>query len=166
MRRLTPSLAIAGALALGITLAPPATASVSAKLTSVRLSAPYAKAPTAAVIVAKVTQTSYADISFDVTLEGFRAARSVPYADGPCPASVAVVDAGVEVTKCGWEQEDGSATLRLALSGTLSAGKIKVKIASGALTAPSKAGSYAVSVSSWAFDTASADVTVSSGPVK
>ena len=166
MRRLTPGLAIAAALAFGIALAPPAAASVSAKLTSVRLSAPYTKAPTAAVIVAKVTQTSYADISFDVTLEGFRAGRSVPYADGPCPASVAVVDADVKVTQCGWEQEDGSATLRLALSGTLPSGKIKVKISSEALTAPSKAGTYAVSVSSWAFDTQSADVTVSSGPVK
>jgi hypothetical protein len=166
MRRLTTGLAIAGALALGIALAPPASASVSAKLTSVRLGAPYAKAPTTAVIVAKVTQTSYADISFDVTLEGFRASRSMPYADGPCPASVAVVDANVTVTKCGWEQEDGSATLRLALSGTLTSGKVKVKIASGALTAPSKAGTYAVSVSSWAFDTQTADVTVSSGPVK
>lgn len=166
MRRITPGLAIAGALALGIALAPPASASVSAKLTSVRLTAPYAKAPTGAVIVAKVTQTSYEDISFDVTLDGFRASRSVPYADGPCPASVAVIDASVEVTKCGWEQEDGSATLRLALSGTLASGKIKVKIASGALTAPSKAGTYAVSVSSWAFDTQTADVTVSSGPVK
>ena len=166
MRRVTPGLAIAGALALGIALAPPASASVSAKLTSVRLTAPYAKAPTGAVIVAKVTQTSYEDISFDVTLDGFRASRSVPYADGPCPASVAVIDASVEVTKCGWEQEDGSATLRLALSGTLASGKIKVKIASGALTAPSKAGTYAVSVSSWAFDTQTADVTVSSGPVK
>ena len=118
------------------------------------------------MIVAKVTQTSYADISFDVTLEGFRAGRSVPYADGPCPASIAVVDADVKVTQCGWEQEDGSATLRLALSGTLPSGKIKVKISSGALTAPSKAGTYAVSVSSWAFDTQSADVTVSSRPVK
>lgn len=166
MRRITPGLAIAGVLALGIALAPPASASVSAKLTSVRLTAPYAKAPTGAVIVAKVTQTSYEDISFDVTLDGFRASRSVPYADGPCPASVAVIDASVEVTKCGWEQEDGSATLRLALSGTLASGKIKVKIASGALTAPSKAGTYAVSVSSWAFDTQTADVTVSSGPVK
>ena len=166
MRRITPGLAIAGVLALGIALAPPASASVSAKLTSVRLTAPYAKAPTGAVIVAKVTQTSYEDISFDVTLDGFRPSRSVPYADGPCPASVAVIDASVEVTKCGWEQEDGSATLRLALSGTLASGKIKVKIASGALTAPSKAGTYAVSVSSWAFDTQTADVTVSSGPVK
>lgn len=166
MRRMTPALAIAGALALGVALAPPASASVSAKLTSVRLSAPYAKAPTGAVIVAKVTQTSYKDISFDVTLEGFRAGRSVPYADGACPASVAVVDANVKVTECGWGQEDGGATLRLALSGTLTSGSIKVKIASGALTAPSKAGTYAVSISSWAFDTQSADVTISSGPVK
>ena len=166
MRPLTPGLALAAALALGITLAPPASASVSAKLTSVRLSAPYAQAPTAAVVVAKVTQTSYADISFDVTFEGFRASRSVPYAEGPCPASVVVVDATVDVTQCGWGQEKGNATLRLALKGTVSADKVRVKIASGALTAPRKAGTYAVSVSSWAFETQAQDVTVASGPVK
>ena len=77
-----------------------------------------------------------------------------------------VVDATVEVTQCGWGQEKGNATLRLALKGTVSADKVRVKIASGALTAPRKAGTYAVSVSSWAFETQAQDVTVASGPVK
>lgn len=70
------------------------------------------------------------------------------------------------VAKCAWNQEVGTATLRLALSGNLSARTVTVKIASGALTAPSKAGTYAVSIPSGAFDTQTTGVTVSSGPVK
>jgi hypothetical protein len=132
----------------------------------VRLGAPYAKAPTDVVVVTKLTQTSYKDISLNITLDGFAASRTFAYADGPCPTSVAVIDAPVTVMECGWGEEDGAAVLRLALKGTTSQAKVKVRIKSGAVTAPARAGTYGVTMSSWAFDSVTTPVSIASGPVK
>ncbi|MGA0979681.1 MAG: hypothetical protein ACO3UX_07030, partial [Candidatus Nanopelagicales bacterium] len=104
--------------------------------------------------------------SLNIALDGFRAKRSFAYGDGSCPTSVAVVDAPLTVFECGWKYEDGAATLRLALEGTMPSGKVKVRIMAGALTAPAKAGTYDVSISSWAFATVAKQVSVTSGPVK
>ena len=166
MRRLVIALTGTSLLATAIALAPPAAADVAAGVKAIRLSAPYAKAPTDVVVVAKLTQTSYENISLDITLDGFRASRTLAYGDQACPASIAVVDAPLTVFECGWKEEDGAATLRLALEGTMPSGKIKVRIKAAAVTAPAKAGDYDVTVSSWAFDPITNSVAISSGPVK
>lgn len=166
MLRVVPALTGAALIATTIAFAPPAAAKVEVGAPSVRLSAPYAKAPTDVVVAVKLTQTSYRDISVDIALDGFVASRTVAYADGACPASVAVIDTALTVMECGWGQEKGSAVLRLALKGTTSSGKVKVRLASGAVTAPAKAGTYDVTLSSWAFDPVTSQVSIASGPVK
>jgi hypothetical protein len=166
MRHLLTTAAVASLAAATLAFAPPAAAKVALDMSSVRLSAPYAKSPTSVTVVAKITQTSYADISLNVSLEGFRALKAFAYGKGACPRSVAQIDGPLTVRECGWEQEDGSAVLRLALGGTTASGKVKVTIASGALVAPSRAGEYSVSLSSWAFDTVKTRVSIASGPVK
>lgn len=166
MRHLLATAAATSLAVATIAFAPPAAAKVAIDVTSVRVSSPYAKSPTSATVVAKITQTSYADISLDVSLEGFRALKAFAYGKGACPSSVAKITGPLTVSECGWEQEGGSAVLRLALSGTTNSGKVKVKIASGALIAPAQAGTYDIALSSWAFDPATTQVSVASGPLK
>ena len=147
----------------------PATAAVEVvKDPTAKLTAPYVNSPTDAVINVTLTQTSYANISLDVALAGFRAQRSFDYRKGECPTSVArvILPAKVTVTECGWEQEGDNATLRIALKGTLTDGAVKVRIKSGALTAPAAAGVYGIFVSSWAFDEVSTTTQIASGPLK
>ena len=166
MRRLLPLATGAALVATTIAFAPPAAAKVTMGAPTVRLTAPYAKSPTEVVVVAKVTQTSYNDISLDIALEGFQAKQAFDYAKGACPTSVIVVDTPLTVLECGWQQEGTRATLRLALGGTLSSGTVKVRTKSRAVTAPVKAGMYPVSLSSWAFPTVKTQVSIASGPVK
>jgi hypothetical protein len=166
MRRLIPAITGVALIAMSVAVAPPASAKVAASVKAIRLSAPYAKAPTDIVVVAKLTQTSYENISLNIVLDGFRANRTFAYGERSCPTSVAVVDAPLTVFECGWNEEDGAATLRLALEGTMPSGKVKIRIASGAVTAPAKAGDYDVSMSSWAFSTVTTEVAITSGPLK
>lgn len=166
MRRLLTAVTGTALMAGAIGFAPPASAMVAADVKAVRLSAPYAKAPTDVVVVAKLTQTSYENISLDIALHGFRAHQVFAYGEGECPASVAVVNAPLTVFECGWQEEGGIAKLRLALEGTMPSGKVKVRIKSAAVTAPAKAGNYRVTVSSWAFDKVITKVSIASGPLK
>lgn len=169
MRRLMTALLALLLSTAGIAVATPATAAVEVigKPTA-KLSAPYAGANTDAVITVTLTQTSYADISLNVALSGFRAERTFAYGKGACPSSVAriVLPAKVSVKECGWEQEGESATLRLALAGTMTEGAVKVRIKSGALRAPAVSGAYGIFLTSWAFDEAMTTTDISSGPVK
>ena len=166
VRRLLPALTGAALITTTIAFAPPASAKVAASVSSVRLTAPYAKAPTDVVVAVKLAQTSYKDISLNISLDGFVASRTFAYADGACPTSVAVVDAPLTVMECGWRQENGAAILRLALKGTMSSGKVKVRITSGAVTARAQAGTYDVTMSSWAFNSVTTKVSIASGPLK
>jgi hypothetical protein len=166
MRPLFIALTCTALTATAIGFAAPASAEVAANVKAVRLSAPYANAPTDVVVVAKLTQTSYENISLDIALHGFRARQVFAYGEGACPASVAVVDAPLTVFECGWQEEGGIAKLRLALEGTMPAGKVKVRIKAGAVTAPAKAGTYRATVSSWAFDKVITKVAIASGPLK
>lgn len=166
MRPFIGAVALVPALAVSLVAAPPASAAVDVAVKSVKLTAPYAQAPTDAVIIAKVTQTSYKDISLDVELAGFRATKEHAYGKGECPTSIARVITSLAVTECGWSQEGDGATLRLALAGTVKSEQVKIRIKSGALTAPESAGVYGVFVSSWAFESMTETVTVLSGPLK
>lgn len=166
MRRLLAAVTGTALIAAAIGFAAPASAEVAANVKAVRLSAPYAHAPTDVVVVARLTQTTYENISLDIALHGFRAHHVFAYGEGECPTSVAVVDAPLTVFECGWQEENGVAKLRLALEGTMPAGKVKVRIKSGAVTAPAKAGAYRVTMSSWAFDRVITKVAITSGPLK
>ncbi|TEX51039.1 MAG: hypothetical protein B7C55_07480 [Actinomycetales bacterium mxb001] len=168
MRRLVALLPVP-LLAVAVTMAPPASAAVEVLgAPTASLSAPYAGASTDAVIKTRLTQTSYADISLDISLSGFRAERTFAYGKGACPSSVARVTlpAKVTVAECGWTQEGEDAVLRLALKGTMTKGNVKVRIMSGALTAPAVSGTYGIFLSSWAFDEAMTTTDISSGPLK
>jgi len=168
MRRLAALLPVP-LLAITLAAAPPASAAVEMLGSpTASLSAPYAGASTDAVIKTRLTQTSYADISLDIALSGFRAGRTFAYGKGACPASVAriTLPAKVTVTECGWQQEGEDAVLRLALKGTMTKGTVKVRIMSGALTAPAASGTYGIFLTSWAFDEAMTTTDISAGPLK
>ncbi|MFZ9987810.1 MAG: hypothetical protein ACO3ID_02130 [Candidatus Nanopelagicales bacterium] len=166
MRRMLTAVTSTALMAAAIGFAAPASAMVAADVQAIRLSAPYAQAPTDVVVVAKLTQTSYENISLNIALHGFRAHQVFAYGDGQCPTSVAVVDAPVTVFECGWQEEGGIAKLRLALEGTMPSGKVKVRIKSDAVTAPARAGTYRVTMSSWAFDKVITKIAITSGPFK
>lgn len=166
MRRLLTAVTGTALMAAAVGFAAPASAMVAADVKAIRLSAPYAQAPTDVVVVAKLTQTSYENISLNIALHGFRARQAFAYGDGQCPTSVAVVDAPLTVFECGWQEENGVAKLRLALEGTMPSGKVTVRIKSGAVTAPARAGAYRVTMSSWAFDKVISKVAITSGPLK
>ena len=169
MRKFLPALMVAPLLAIMIAAAPPAAANVAVLSDlAAKFTAPYAKASTDAVVELKMTQTSYADISLNIAFSGFHAHHEVTYGKGACPTSVArvILPAGVSLSECGWEQEGEDATLRLALKGTFEKGRVKVRVKSGALTAPKVAGVYGIFATSWAFDDVFTTTEIASGPLK
>jgi hypothetical protein len=146
--------------------APSAFADVGVSVRSAKLVAPYVSSPTDAVVVVKLEQTSYENISLDVTLPDFVATKEREYGEGTCPTSIVRVISELEIFECGYAQEGRNVVLRLAIEGTETTGKVKIRIKSAALTAPQRAGTYDLSVSSWAFDPVTTPVTVLSGPLK
>ena len=146
--------------------APSALADLGVSVKSAKLVAPYVSSPTDAVVVVKLEQTSYENISLDVTLPYFVATKEREYGEGACPTSIVRVISELEVFECGYAQEGRNVVLRLAIEGTETTGKVKIRIKRAALTAPQRAGTYDLSVSSWAFDPVTTPVTVLSGPLK
>ena len=68
MRRMLTAVTSTALMAAAIGFAAPASAMVAADVQAIRLSAPYAKAPTEVVVVTKLTQTSYENISLNLSL--------------------------------------------------------------------------------------------------
>lgn len=151
---------------VGLAYTPAASAEVGVSVKSAKLVAPYVSSPTDAVVVVKLEQTSYENISLDVTLPRFVATQEREYGEGACPTSIVRVISELEVFECGYAQEGRNVVLRLAIKGTEATGKVKIRIKGAALTAPQRAGTYDLSLSSWAFDPVTTPVTVLSGPLK
>lgn len=152
MRMLAAAVVTAAIVVVTGVTAVPAQAQPSPDVTSTSLTSPYAEAGTGASVIASMKQWEYADISYNVSFEGFTALGTFPFGRGSCPASLVTVSATAKVFKCGWVQRGSSATLRLALRGTFDRSRISVTLADGAMTAPHRPGVYAVTVSGWSFD--------------
>lgn len=156
-------IALLGAVALAVGTAAPGNADVDVEVVSVKVSPAKAGKKAKAVVKAIVTQEEYANISFDVTLSGFQARRTFPYAEvsgGKCPSKLIRVSALATVIQCGWKQEGDDAVLNVALEGTFPRSDVRVRIFKGALRAPATSGEYTVTVSSWAFDSVPVDVRI------
>lgn len=161
MRRIIVALSAVAAVAAGsLTVVPAAHAAVDVTLDSVTVAPPKAGRKANVIIKATLAQQQYADISVDVTLSGFEASGTFPFRDGACPAKLVQVKVPAEVFQCGWTQNGADAVLSMAISGTFPASGMQIKMRKGSVRTPSKAGSYKVTLSSWAFSPISDTVTV------
>ena len=155
----------AGALAAGmLAVAGPAVAQASPDLVRVSVTPGRAGDYSGASVSLAMRQQQYADISVNVGFEGFTAVEPFAFAPGSCPGGLVVVDAPVEVFKCGWVQDGDTARLRMALRGTFDRSRITVTFAQDAMITPARPGTYAVQVSGWSFDDVEGRVTVRPGP--
>jgi hypothetical protein len=161
--RLLRICAVAAALALALPAAP-ATAASALDLVGLAASAS-ADGPsqqTSVTVTANLEQQQYANISYEVTLQGFKVTKPIPLSSS-CPASAVTVTvpAGGSVYQCSLSQQGTNAQLFLAIQGTFAQGPIAVIINKGSVMTPRPPGQYAVSVSSWAFDTESVNLSFS-----
>ena len=148
----THKVAAAGiGIAVAVGMAAPANAETSASSLDVRMSSFVADSRTSVLVSAELSQTQYADISLDITFEGFTASGTFAYRPGSCPSSLFRLNIPAEVFECGWEQDGDDARLRMAIKGTFPATPIGVRVLRKGLTSPGEAGSYSVELSSWAL---------------
>lgn len=117
---------------------------------------------TSVTVTATLEQLQYANISYVVTLQGFKVTKPIAQSSS-CPASAVTVTvpAGGSVYECSLAQVGVDAVLTLAIQGTFSQGPIAVIVNKGSVMTPRPPGQYAVSVSSWAFDTESVTLSFS-----
>lgn len=161
MRRILASTAVAAAVALtGAALAPAAHAAVKVEVDKVTVAPAKVDRKANVSVRATVTQQEYADISVDVTLTGFQARSVFPFTEGPCPTKLFQISAPAEVFKCGWVQDGRKAILSIALAGTFPASDLRIKVRRNAVSTPAQAGSYDVTLSSWAFSPVGTTVTI------
>jgi hypothetical protein len=161
MRRTLVSTAIAATLALTVAaLAPAAQAAVKVDVGKVTVAPAKADRKANVTVRATVTQQEYADISVDVTLTGFQATSVFPFSEGPCPTKLFQISSPADVVKCGWVQDGRNATLSIALAGTFATSDLRIKVRRSAVSTPAQAGSYPVTLSSWAFSPLSTKVTI------
>lgn len=161
MRRALVSTAVAAALALsGAVMAPAAQAAVKVEVGKVTVAPAKADRMANVTVRATITQQEYEDISVDVALSGFQATSMFPFADGPCPTSLFRIKAPVEVIKCGWVQDGRKAILSMALAGTFPTSDLRFTVRRNAVSTPAQAGSYEVTLSSWAFSPVGTTVTI------
>lgn len=161
MRRVLVIPAVAATLALtGAALAPAAQAAVKVEVDKVTVAPAKADRKANVSVRATVTQQEYADISVDVTLTGFQATSVFPFSEGPCPTKLFQITAPAEVVKCGWVQDGRNAILSIALAGTFPTSDLRIKVRRNAVSTPAQAGSYAVTLSSWAFSPVGTKVTI------
>lgn len=147
-------------LAGGFAAAPVAQAAVDVSLDKVTVAPPKSGKKANVIVVATMAQQEYANISVDVTLQGFKAMRTFPFGDGACPKKLVQVNAPAEVFQCGWTQNGKDATLNMAISGTFPSSRLRIKIRTSAVRTPSASGDYAVTLSSWAFSPLTTSVTI------
>lgn len=102
MRVLAAAVVTAAIVVVTGVTAVPAQAQPSPDVTSTSLTSPYAEAGTGASVIASMKQWEYADISYNVSFEGFTALGAFPFGRGSCPASLVTVSATAKVFKCGW----------------------------------------------------------------
>lgn len=161
MRRALVSTAVAAALALtGAVLAPAAQAAVKVEVGKVTVAPAKAGRQANVTVRATITQQEYEDISVDVALTGFQATSMFPFSEGPCPTTLFQITAPAEVVKCGWVQDGRNAILSIALAGTFPTSDVRIKVRRNAVSTPARAGSYAVTLSSWAFSPVGTTVTI------
>jgi len=153
-------IALAAAAGTALALAAPAYADTTASGVGVRLTSKAPGTTSGALVNATLDQTKYADISVDISFQGFTANRGFAYRPGGCPADVVRLNIPAEVFQCGWEQEGSNARLRLAIRGTFPTSVIGIRLTRATLTTPAKSGRYTVEMSSWAFPTTSSTVRI------
>ena len=161
MRKTLVSIAAAvGVLVAGVAAAPVAQAAVDVTLDKVTVAPPKAGKKANVIVMATMAQQEYADISVDVTLDGFTALKTFPFGDGACPKKLVQVSAPAEVFQCGWTQSGNKATLNMAIRGTFASSPLRIKIRKSAVKTPSARGTYDVALSSWAFSPITTTVTI------
>lgn len=154
----------AAVLSLAVLLPVPAASAATLDLVglSVSASADGPSQQTSVRVTASLEQQEYANISYQVILQGFKVTKPFPQAS-TCPASAVSVSipAGGSVYECSLSQQGTNALLFLAIQGTFAQGPITVVIKEGSVMTPRPPGVYEVSVTSWAFDTESATLSFS-----